>query len=90
MNAARLIPALLVAAAVAAPLAAHARPWTLNDTATTEFIDGVAISPDGTHALIEIATADAKTNPFAESIDLVTIADGTVVRMPDDLQSPRW
>ena len=77
MLARRLIPALLAAAAVAAPLAAHARPWTLNDGATTKFIDDVRISPDGTRALIDVATADAKTNTFAETASLVTLSDGS-------------
>jgi dipeptidyl aminopeptidase/acylaminoacyl peptidase len=90
MLARRLIPALLAAAAVAAPLAAHARAWTLNDTTTTKFIDDVRISPDGTHALIDVATADAKTNTFAETESLVTLSDGTIAPMPAGLHSPRW
>ena len=61
MLARRLIPTLLAAAAVAAPLTAHARPWTLSDGNTTKFIDDVRISPDGAHALIDVASADAKT-----------------------------
>ena len=90
MLARRLIPALLAAAAVAAPLAAPARPWTLSDGATTKFIDDVRISPDGTRALIDVATADAQSNTFAETASLVSLSDGTLAAMPAGLHSPRW
>ena len=90
MLARRLIPALAAAVAVAAPLSAQARAWTLSDATAVEVIDGVGISPDGTRALIDVTTADPKTNSFAQALRLVDLSNGRSTAMPDALHSPRW
>ncbi len=86
----RLVFALGLAAALAAPLAADARRWTVADTVTGEFIDDVRISPSGATVVIEVVRGSLAQNTFLTASEIVRVADGRMTAVPNALSHPRW
>src|SRR3954465_3065247 len=93
MFARSLAVGLGLAAAVAAhprTAVAQGRPWTVTDAVQVEAIDDVQIAPDGGVALIAVTRADVARNVFARAYQLVDLASGKTVALPERLQNPRW
>lgn len=71
-----LLAILVLAAATAAPTAAQRRPFTLDDTRLITLIDGLALSPDGTVAVLTTTVWDYEENEMVSALDRVDLGTG--------------
>ena len=68
------------ALAAAIPLAASARPVAPEDMFKLTFLSGAAISPDGTHVLVEASRMNGPKNSYDRTIELVDVATGAIAQ----------